>query len=99
MASPLGLEGLLSFDCRVDYGKDFNMVEWDGDSSGGRGSMISGLEKKAWCQRKETLQIFYPNWRQKGLDCGGWFTSTNYRQVQDKVQARHSTGSFLWPFN
>jgi hypothetical protein len=28
-------------------GVDFNMVEWDGDQSGGRSSVIIGLEKHA----------------------------------------------------
>jgi len=55
------------------------MVEWDGDRSGGRGSVIRGSEKLAWCRCKAALHIFDPNWRQKGLYYGGWFTWANYR--------------------
>jgi hypothetical protein len=53
---------------------DFNMVEWDGDRGGGRGPVISGVEKQAWCRCKDSLHIFDPNWKQKGLYYGEWFT-------------------------
>jgi hypothetical protein len=56
------------------------MVEWDGDRGGGVGYVINGSEKQAWSKCKASLQLFDPNWGKKGVDYGGWFTWSNFRQ-------------------
>lgn len=64
------------------------MVEWDGDCSVEAQVVISGLEKQVMSHCKDILQIFDHNWKQKGIDYGGWFTWTNYRKGCDRVQIR-----------
>jgi hypothetical protein len=39
-------------------GKNFNMVEWEGDCCGSTSSMVSDYEKQAWSCCKVALQIF-----------------------------------------
>lgn len=50
--------------------------------------MISGSQKHAWSKCKASIQLFDPNWGNKGLDYGGWFTWSNFRQSFARVQAR-----------
>ena len=69
-------------------GRDLDMLDWEGKICGHVDSMVGGSEKRAWCQCKDSLQIFNPNWKNEGLAYGNWFTQSKYYYRKDKVQAQ-----------
>lgn len=65
-----------SIGCREDY------------QGGSTRSVISGANKQAWFRCKPALQVYDPNWKQKGVYYGSWLTWTNYQQGRAKMRAR-----------